>query len=494
MAVMVNQRAALAMLVVVVLIGAMAFTLDTVSQASDAQQSDLSALSWVDAFNRLHARMAREYAFTDWKGINWQGLHEKYLAKMQAAQATSDFAAYYVALRGYLQQIPDGHVGVNNLREIDDQYIGGGFGLATAQIDDGRIIITWVDEEGPAWASGLRAGAELVEWNGQPAARAVAAVSTVFASNPATTEYLESRKPHYLVRAPIGQTVSLTFLNQGSPEPQSASLTAYDDGRKSLTKSYPDAVISDKLRDLIQEVDSPDPIPEAMIEKKTLSGNISYIRIWGELDADLQLTGQAPSTLELWRQALREVIASQSTGLIVDLRNNVGGLDDMAADILGSFWPQTALYEYQNVYNPATGQREIAPVEARDGASALTIEPAPQVYEGRVIALINPKCISSGEGIANGIRNLQYGDTLGFYGTNGSFGLSGPAAAMPGGLTVRWPSGQSLDMDQEIQLDSREGIGGVSPSIRISMSFANALRIANGVDVELEEAVRILGR
>ncbi len=76
--------------------------------------------------------------------------------------------------------------------------------------------------------------------------------------------------------------------------------------------------------------------------------------------------------------------------------------------------------------------------------------------------------------------------------THRSFGLCGAEALMPGGLIVKWPSGQSLDKNKEIQLDSRNGIGGVSPSIRIPMTMENAIRVTNGEDVELEEAIRIL--
>ena len=75
---------------------------------------------------------------------------------------------------------------------------------------------------------------------------------------------------------------------------------------------------------------------------------------------------------------------------------------------------------------------------------------------------------------------------------SGSFGLCGPEALMPGNITVRWPSGQSLDENKSIQLDSSAGVGGVSPSIRIPMTAENAIRISNGEDVELKEAMRIL--
>jgi carboxyl-terminal processing protease len=165
--------------------------------------------------------------------------------------------------------------------------------------------------------------------------------------------------------------------------------------------------------------------------------------------------------------------------MILDIRNNMGGLDDMAADILGLFYPEKTLYEYQKVYGS-------------DQLTALYIQPAEQRFTGKIIALINSKCVSSGEGLAMGIKNLPNGETLGFFGTNGSFGLAGSEVKMPGGITVEFPSGQSLDKNKSIQLDSRNGIGGVSPSIRIPMTEQNAIRIAGGEDVELDDALRIL--
>ena len=78
--------------------------------------------------------------------------------------------------------------------------------------------------------------------------------------------------------------------------------------------------------------------------------------------------------------------------------------------------------------------------------------------------------------------------------TNGSFGLAAGMAALPGGLLVHWPNGQSLDVNHEIQLDSRNGIGGVSPTIRVAMTEQRALRIAQGEDVELEAAIEYLSK
>jgi carboxyl-terminal processing protease len=35
---------------------------------------DFSALSWTLAFSSLHAKFSREYAFTEWKSIDWNAL------------------------------------------------------------------------------------------------------------------------------------------------------------------------------------------------------------------------------------------------------------------------------------------------------------------------------------------------------------------------------------------------------------------------------------
>lgn len=151
---------------------------------------------------------------------------------------------------------------------------------------------------------------------------------------------------------------------------------------------------------------------------------------------------------------------------------------------------EPAFYEYQNDYDYHAGTRRI--IRSMPDSEALMITPADTVFTGRVIALINQKCVSSGEGLAQGIRNLPNGDTLGFYGTNGSYGLTGSEAVMPEGLTVAWPAGQSLDREKRIQIDSKDGVGGIEPTIRIPMTRERALMVAQGEDVELREAIRIL--
>ncbi|MDD4080189.1 MAG: S41 family peptidase [Eubacteriales bacterium] len=456
--------------------------------------SDFSGLAWEEAFAQLHARLSREYAFTEWKGLDWTSLEAAYSPKIAKAQTNDDFEAYYLTLREYVHEVPDGHVHIDNIAETDKKYIGGGVGFAIAALDDGRVIASWVDESSTAWAEGLREGDEVLTWNMRPVQSAIEEGSTLFATNSATSENLRHKKAQYLTRAPIGTKIALTYQSRESGQLTSAVLTASDDRGLSLRKGYPAAVLSDKIREMIRGVESESPVPEAMVEMRMLDGNLAYVKVWGELDADLRGAGKYVSTVALSRQAIQTIIESGCENLILDLRNNIGGEDAMAAAILGSFYGERQFYEYQNAYDQATGVRRIQVADTESGGLPLWIEPAEHIFAGRVIALINQECISSGEGIAMGIRNLPNGETLGFFGTNGSFGLSGPQAIMPGGLVVHWPSGQSLDENKQIQLDSRNNTGGIAPSIRIPWTLENAIRAAQGEDVELESAILHLGQ
>ena len=441
----------------------------------------------------MHEKFSREYAFTDWKEVDWAVLYAKFKPQVDQAQIKNDFSAYYLTLKEYVHEIPDGHVRMTGIRAIDNQYIGGGFGFSAAKLSNGKVIACWVDENSAAYSQGMRPGAELIEWNGRSIQDVLPHVSTIFGPNSATMEDLDNQKVRYLTRAPIHTQISLTFLNAG--QVSRATVAAYDDKGKSLTKTYPASVVSDGLRDLILEVDNPQNPPMSMVEKKILDENIGYIKLWGELDIDLKNTGKAPSTLELFRTALSELNHAKVNGLIIDIRNNVGGLDSMAADMLASFYQEPILYEYLYWTNTATGVGEIYPVDEKNNNTSdpgLYIRPAIPFFAGPVVALINSKCVSSGEGLAMGVKNLPKGETVGFYGTNGSFGMAGGEAKMPRGIAIHWPYGQSLNKHKQVQLDSRDGIGGISPSIRIPMTKENALREAIGDDVELESAIEII--
>jgi carboxyl-terminal processing protease len=109
-----------------------------------------------------------------------------------------------------------------------------------------------------------------------------------------------------------------------------------------------------------------------------------------------------------------------------------------------------------------------------------------------VVALVNNGCISTGEGLAMSIKNLPNGKLVGFEGTNGSFGIAGDMALMPGNFEIDWPYGQSLNENKVVQIDSHDGVGGVVPDLQVPMTLRNAIRYAAGEDVELDYGLQVL--
>lgn len=63
---------------------------------------------------------------------------------------------------------------------------------------------------------------------------------------------------------------------------------------------------------------------------------------------------------------------------------------------------------------------------------------------------------------------------------------------MPEGIDIRYPYGRSLNKEGVIQLDSRNGVGGISPDFVVPMTSENAIRFAKGEDVLLEYAEKKL--
>jgi carboxyl-terminal processing protease len=460
---------------------------DPITPFQPPESEDYSTLSWTQAFDSLHTKISREYAFTDWKTIDWHKMNSQFQPAIVQAQANNDREAYYTALRGYVHSIPDGHVSIRpDYTDVLNKNIGGGFGVTLAELDTGDVIVTWVKDGGPASNAGIKVGAVILQWDGKPVSEIIAQTSIIFGPIAPTTIRERYEQVRFLVRSPAGTDKIVTFRNLNAASSTTATLRAIGDNQESLARTAMECIMP--------------PREEAVniIKPKILSGNIGYVSILMELDLPLSYLGDHTPTLTQFRNAINFFIDNKVKGIIVDLRANMGGSDEMAADILGSFYDIKTFYEYQKWYNALTGKLEVCfndeTMQKFIPNQGLYIVPAPKTYRGPVIALVDNACVSSGEGIALGIKNRPNGKVVGFYGTNGSFGMTGGMALMPGEFFVKWPIGQSLDHNMVIQLDSQKGIGGVSPNVRVPMTLDNALRAASGQDVLLEYGLQALAR
>ena len=63
---------------------------------------------------------------------------------------------------------------------------------------------------------------------------------------------------------------------------------------------------------------------------------------------------------------------------------------------------------------------------------------------------------------------------------------------LPDALSIHYPYGRSVDVNGIVQIDSRNGVGGILPKVRVPRTFDNVMAFARGEDVELRYALDYL--
>jgi carboxyl-terminal processing protease len=271
---------------------------------------DYSAMSYSEAFDALFKKASVEYPFTKEKGINWEALYQQSKPNFDKASSSQDF---YIALRDFAYQIPDGHVNVTLDRDVFYANYGGGFGLVLALLSDQTIIVSEVLPGKPGDSAGIQPGAQIISWDGMPVMEAVKKVVSGFGPYSAEHTRLLGQVV-FLTRVPPNSKVEVTFKN---PDSQEKTVTMQAEAEyDSLFKTIP-SFSQDVL--------------ELPITGKVLSSGIGYIRITSFND-DYNLMAK------LWDRYMQSMVDNDVAGLIIDLRSNSGGSSGLAMDFAGYFF------------------------------------------------------------------------------------------------------------------------------------------------------------
>lgn len=446
---------------------------------------DLSGLSFTEAFDSLCEHYSKYYAFSDRKGIDWSALHSLYAPEVQYAEATTDTSGFKLALKRFTSNFRDGHVRLRgDMKGLYEAEIGGGYGMTLVELSDARIAVKHVVTGGAATAAGIEVGAIISNWEGSPVDIALDGADLTWEGNPpATAEGVRLAKLRRLVRAPIGHVVELTFANPGQG-PVTVNLTAQDDSMKTWELGrYTVFDIEGNPVFTQEQIFEP-------VKYEILPSGIGYLRssILVDFDDNGNVTGVIDGLVAALNEAVAAFNAASVSGVIVDIRDNPGGFDRLAAIFGGLFYDHTELYEHASFYDDVAGTFVVVP------QFTLYLEPQASYFGGPVVCLVNAGTASSAEGVAMAIQRLPLGYVMGFYGTHGSFGLVGGESALPAGMSVQFPLGRSLDAGYGIQIDSDHNmIGGIVPDRRIPLTVETVQRKFNdGVDVELEQAEAFL--
>lgn len=415
--------------------------------------NDYSEMSYEDAFDALFEKATREYPFTEDKNIDWDALYEEFSGQVAGARSDDDF---YRAIRDFTYAIPDAHVGVSFNANVFYEEMGGVFGMILAELGDGTVIVTSVLPGTPAAVEGIEVGAEIIEWDGRPVIDALRDVEPYFGPY-STTHHKQVEQAIFLTRVPPDTRVKITYQNPGASGPETSTLQAEVE-YESLNRSLSFLTLDELSLPLQGEV--LDESGFGYIQLTTFSGDYNLMA-------------------RLWEHYITELNDNDVPGLIIDIRVNGGGNGALALDFAGYFFDEEIILSRRSYYNDLLGEFEYLELPSR-------VEPAPMQYDGPVVLLVGPSCVSACEGFAYAMIQGGRSTVVGHYPTAGAFGEVGRGQySLPGDLSLQFPTGRPETLDGELLI---EGVG-IVPDITVPVTAESAL---GEVDTVLEAAIREL--
>ena len=199
-------------------------------------------------------------------------------AKLDPVEATE------AAIRGLIVPLGDTQTAYVSpeYMQTEAQDLQGNFEGIGARVQtrlDGKLIIVSPIEGGPAEAAGIKAGDVILEVNGE------------------SIEGLSTLEAVTLIRGPRGTTVVLLVQHLGDIDPVEIS------------------IVRDKI-----------PLESVLLRSRP-----------GDEIAHIRLTDFYADTAEKLRQTINEVVDDGAKALIIDVRNNPGGLLSSAIDVTSQF-------------------------------------------------------------------------------------------------------------------------------------------------------------
>ncbi len=409
-------------------------TVDLIEAEQSLQPSDYTELSYSEAFDALVEQMRREYSFTELKNVDWDALSDEFTPRFAEAEANDDALAYQQALREFTWAIPDGHVGVGvPLPQAFFDETDGGLGLSIRELDDGRVVVEYLAEGGPAAETGFELGTEIFTVNGQEILKLID--DTIPWSSPFSTEDRRRlQQMRYAMRFPVGDQVELTYQNPDADEIETVTLEVVAERDSWNYSSF--------NRDAAPSWSQP-------VEFEVLDNGYGYARI-NTFSEDPQVM------LRLWEWVIDTMNEEQVPGLVIDMRNNGGGYN-VDNQMAAYFFDEEVLVGNEARFYEGEGFYVDPLLEE-------SIEPAPdgRYYGGPVAVLVGPNCASACESFTYNMSLNDRAAIVGHYTTSGLGGSITPVF-MPDDVYFQFTISRALTPEGDIRI---EGIG-VPPTIDV---------------------------
>ncbi len=412
-------------------------------EPESAAINDFSDLSYSEAFTAMVDLFRREYAYTELYELDWDALEETYAPRFAEAEAAEDSDAYALAMRDFLWEIPDGHVGMplSHLSELFREETDGGLGLSLSELEDGRIVVSFLLDGSPAANAGIELGAEIQAWDGGTLEEAMQR-EFVWAHQALSTEHaLRLQQLRYITRFPLGTDVDVTFINPDSDEEQTVTLATISERASFNNSSFFSGVDGWELP----------------IEFEILPSGYGYVTIYSFSD-DERLT------IQLWERMIDTFNEQSVPGIIIDMRHNGGGSGYLADQLGAYFYAEEHVLGFTSAYNASIGGFYLDPLSEDRFCQPEDLE-EPR-YAGELAVIIAPGCYSACEFFTYNLTIEERAAVVGYYPTGG-LGGAVDDFLMPEDMTIRFTVTRALDADHNIHVEAQ----GVAPTVRVPVTL-----------------------
>ena len=403
--------------------------------------NDFSDLGYAEAFQAMLELFRVEYAYTEVYDLDWDDLFEAYSPRFAEAEEAEDSAAYALAMRDFIWEIPDGHVSMplDAISDLFREETDGGLGIALSELDDERIVVSYMLDGAPAANAGMELGAEILAWDGGTVEEALER-EFVWAHQALSTEHtLRLQQLRYITRFPLGSEVDVTFRNPESEEEQTAAMKVISE-RASFSHSSFFAGIEGW---------------ELPVEFEILPSGYGYVAIYSFSDKERL-------TVQLWERMIETFLEADVPGIIIDMRKNGGGSGYLADQLGAYFFQEEHILGYSSVYNKSINDFYLDP----RSEDRFILPPEDLRYDGEVAVIIAPGCFSACEFFT---YNLTIDDRAAVVGNYGTGGLGGAVDdfLMPEDMTIRFTVTRAVNADKEIHIEAQ----GVLPTVLVPVTF-----------------------
>lgn len=437
-------------------------------------------MSYTDSFHAMVQEMDKKYVLKEWKEIDFSALEAKYMPAVEKAEKEQDPTKFADAVTMFCDELHDGHVGAITSTISFDRHE---YGLAMIRLDNNDVIAVCTTEK--VNKLGIEDGTVITKWNGKPVLQAAQEdVLDSGVSVKATQETLAVIE----LSGIGGDTVEVTFID-GSGAEQTVTLS--DLGK---FHTFREASLAFSHEPDIKNEEELQAYLEQNFSTKMLTDKCGYLMLSAESFNDdfmgfketiSYLTGNSTFAKKIFREGLRDLRSQGMEYLVIDLRNNCGGLDVIGCTLCG-------LLTDEDWYAQGLG---ICKNGQYISVSDQGIHGDGEFADLQVVAITNYACGSAGDGTALYLSKLPNVTLAGITDPGGYNQETGGACVLTDGIAiVNYPTGLVLNEDGEPNIDTRSDRISRNPvEVRIPLDHDAAMRIfRDKEDYELNWAIQYL--